>query len=361
MTKATGTAVPIESACWRALACSEAPASCHASAPSYRNSKDVFSLAIVESKLKFVQVERQVFLAYMMIGADDSALKQRPEAINILSVYFTAHILASGVSYRVMSIAQSAQGPIARRFIGRNQINLIAYRHLNKTIEGANIHSFDHLTDHITLTADRADDRNLPRWTAPNMQALVGVFVLFFSAQKGFVNFDDAHQLLEVWVFHSGPEPMTHIESTLIRSGADHPMNLKRADSFLRREHQVQDFKPRAKGHLGFLKNRSGLEGEAVRRAVILAAFLTLPVPRSRGTLVHVIVLASRAERSSGPAMQKQIRPARLLVRKHPIEIGKRHLADETGFVLFVIGHASDISEKQDGSQLPDNAHFLTC
>jgi hypothetical protein len=67
---------PTESACWRTVACSEAPASCHASAPSYRYPKDVLSLAIVKAKLKFVQVERQIFGADVMVRADDSTLEQ---------------------------------------------------------------------------------------------------------------------------------------------------------------------------------------------------------------------------------------------------------------------------------------------
>jgi hypothetical protein len=57
--------IPIESACWRALACSEAPASCHASAASYGLSKDVGILAVVMAKLKFREIQRQIFTAYI--------------------------------------------------------------------------------------------------------------------------------------------------------------------------------------------------------------------------------------------------------------------------------------------------------
>ena len=41
---------------------------------------------LIEAPLKFVQVQRQIFLADVVIGADDSALEQRPERINALSV-----------------------------------------------------------------------------------------------------------------------------------------------------------------------------------------------------------------------------------------------------------------------------------
>jgi hypothetical protein len=63
---------PIESLCWRALACSEAPASCHASAPCYRQTEDVLSLAVIEPELKLVQVQRQILGAE---GFDTADLK----------------------------------------------------------------------------------------------------------------------------------------------------------------------------------------------------------------------------------------------------------------------------------------------
>jgi hypothetical protein len=66
---------PIEPACWRALACSEARASYCASAASYRLSKDVFVVPIVESELELREVQQQIFFAHVMISADNSALQ----------------------------------------------------------------------------------------------------------------------------------------------------------------------------------------------------------------------------------------------------------------------------------------------
>jgi len=299
------TQTPIELAYWRALACSEAPASYRVSAASYRLTEDIGFVAIVESELKFVQIERQIFLTDVMISPDDSALEQSPEAINILSVYFAAHVLASGVSYCVMSKARSPQGAITGRFISRDQINLVAHRHPNEAVESADIHGFDHLANNIAFAANCSDNRSLTRRATSDMQTLVGVLVFLFATKKGLINFNDAHKLFEIRVFHPGPEPMTHIECTLVGSGTDHPMDLKGTDSLLRREHQVEHIKPCAKWHLSFFKNRPGLEREAVGRTIVLAAFFALPMPRLRGTLVHVIILASRTERASGPAMQE--------------------------------------------------------
>jgi len=71
----------IESSRWRRFRSTEAPASrCDsASGPRYRLAKDIGIVAVVVTELKFGKVERQIFLAYVVVGADDAALEQRPE------------------------------------------------------------------------------------------------------------------------------------------------------------------------------------------------------------------------------------------------------------------------------------------
>src|SRR5208337_5120097 len=119
--------------------------------------------------------------------------------------------------------------------IGCDQIHLVVYYLPNKAIESANIHGFDHLTDDVTLSANCSDNRNLARRTPPYVRALVGVFVLFPSADEGLVYFHDAHQLTKIGIEHTSAKPMAHIESRAVRSATDHAMNLQSADPFLRR------------------------------------------------------------------------------------------------------------------------------
>ena len=57
----------------------EAPASSGASASCYRLAENVAFFAVVKAELKFVQVEWQVFLAHIVVGADHAALEQAPE------------------------------------------------------------------------------------------------------------------------------------------------------------------------------------------------------------------------------------------------------------------------------------------
>src|SRR5713226_3992988 len=66
--------------------CAEASASSDASASCYRFSKDVFVLAVVVAELKLREVQRKVFLADMVIAADDSALEQTPEVLDVIGM-----------------------------------------------------------------------------------------------------------------------------------------------------------------------------------------------------------------------------------------------------------------------------------
>src|SRR5216683_2258727 len=53
----------------------EAPASSDASASCYRLAENVGILAVIETELKLCEIERQIFLAYVVISADDSTLE----------------------------------------------------------------------------------------------------------------------------------------------------------------------------------------------------------------------------------------------------------------------------------------------
>jgi hypothetical protein len=75
----------------------EAFASSDASASCYRCPEDVGIVAIVESERELREIERQIFLAYVMVGTHDSTLQQRPERFDVVGMNKAAHILAATV------------------------------------------------------------------------------------------------------------------------------------------------------------------------------------------------------------------------------------------------------------------------
>src|SRR5262249_9143755 len=83
--------------CWRASDYSEALAIYCASVSCYRLPKNVLGLAVLEAKLKLVQVQRQVLLAHMVVAAYDTTLNQRPEGFDVIGMHFAAHVLAFAV------------------------------------------------------------------------------------------------------------------------------------------------------------------------------------------------------------------------------------------------------------------------
>ncbi len=324
-------AIPTEPARWRRSQSTEARASrcAPASSPRYRLAEYIGFTAVVVTELEFREVQRKVLCADVMISADDSALQECPEALNIVRVNFTTHILASRVHYGFVVVAQRVQVVIAAVFIGRDKRDTITDRLAHESTQRCRVGILNDLADHVALAADSADHGGLSAH-AGDVLLLIPVAILVLAADCGFIHLDDAHQLAELAVFHRSSKPHAHIPDSFVSAGAEHSMKLPSAHSFLAHEHQVQDFKPHEERLLGFLEDGSGFKREAVRRAIVLAALLALPVPcASRAALVNVIVAATWALWASRPASQHEIGPTRCFVGKRRIELRKRHLLDE--------------------------------
>ncbi len=78
----SGIADPIARVFWTRDA--EASASSDASASCYGLSEDVRILAVVVAELKFVQVQRKVLLADVVVSAYHAALEQRPKVFDVV-------------------------------------------------------------------------------------------------------------------------------------------------------------------------------------------------------------------------------------------------------------------------------------
>jgi hypothetical protein len=71
---------------WRLSSLAETVASVRVSAACYRRSENVDVLAVVVAELKFRDVQRQILLADLVIGTDNAALEDAPEALNRVRV-----------------------------------------------------------------------------------------------------------------------------------------------------------------------------------------------------------------------------------------------------------------------------------
>jgi hypothetical protein len=83
--------------CWPLSPSSETVTSDRASAACYRGVEDFRIMPIVVAEFEFCDVQRHIFFADFMEGADHTALEDRPEAFNGLGVHGPNNIFASSV------------------------------------------------------------------------------------------------------------------------------------------------------------------------------------------------------------------------------------------------------------------------
>lgn len=272
-------------------ACSESPSSAGDSALWYSVLKNVWILAIVVAIRKFVQVQRQVFPADVVVGAHDAALQQAPERIQIVGVNDTMNVFASTVANMAMLESETRKVMVPVCFISGDKFDIFADGFLDKIVERGLVGAFNDAADHVALARDGSDDANLSA-PAGNMAFLVPVAILVLSADVGFVNFHDAHQLLEIGVLHSSAQPMAHIPCGVV-SGAGLPGDLQCADAFLAVEHLPEHFKPYLEVDVRILKRRAHGHGETIARPLGRRAALADPVKRARLESVDLYVAAA--------------------------------------------------------------------
>lgn len=345
------TEVPIVLARWRRSQIAETFASVRVSAPCYCLAEYIGFLSVVEPELKLVQIERQIFLADVMVRSNHAAFQQRPKTFDALRVDIPAYILASRMADELMFAVVDADGVVGAKLI-RNHERCVSLRNFaNKSSQSVRVRALNHFADNVTFACDCANDRHLAGRDTAGALVFLAIFpvaILVQPANERFVHFHDPHQLPELRVFHSGAKPHAHIPRCLIRASSEHPMDLQCADSLLARDHQVQDLEPHNQRLFAFLENGSSRQREAIGRTRLWAALHTLPVPRPRRALIHVIVLTTRTFRASRPASRQQIRAACFLIRKQRIELAQRQLPNETR-LMFVLCfcHDSEISKKR--------------
>ena len=284
---------------WRRALIAERFGQCCLSASCYRFTENIFVLAVIVAERELRQIERQVFLADMVICSDDSTFQERPERFDIVGVNLAANVLACFVINRLMPIVET-DPCVSSRFIGRDQINLVRNNFVYKSVDCVLRGIFDHLADDIAFPRDRADDSHLASVgsTAPAIfLSFLCVAIFLLAADIGFINFHDAHKLLELRIVHRRAQAMADVPRGMQRRllTEEHPAHLSSRDAFLALEHRVENLEPSQKRNLGVLENRSNVEREAVsisRPTLSVGAF---PLPRQGDVVDGFALLAARA------------------------------------------------------------------
>ena len=127
---------------------------------------------------------------------------------------------------------------IAGSIISRNQTDFIRNGLIHEGFKGLSIDIINHFRHDLTTTANSPDNGGLTR-RATATTTLISMFVLGFTAYKGFVNFHKAHQLAKFIITESCPDAVAHRPSGAIRPCADHPMDLQGAYTLLTGKHKI--------------------------------------------------------------------------------------------------------------------------
>src|SRR6266849_17914 len=316
---------------WRRPRTAEAIASVHASAACYRCSKGNGIPPVVVPELKLREVERQVLLGDVVVRADDPALEECPEAIEVRGVDVPAHVLAREMAHGLVRVAESAEMLVPHVLVRGDELHLVADGLLHEALQRRGVHMFNHLADHVTLAGDRTDDGRLvdvagPTLSLPAAPGAAAVAILRLATDERLINFHDAHKPTEVGVTHGCPEPMAHVPGRLVRAGTDLPLNLLGADALLAVEHLPEHFEPRLDRVLGVLEDGAADDGEAVgvpRPALLVRA---LPVPRLGDSVdVFGCAAARAANEARRPAPLDQEPLAGVLAREGLHQLPEGH------------------------------------
>jgi hypothetical protein len=315
----------------------EALASSVASASCYSTPENVGILAVVVTEGEFIQVQRQIFLGDIVVGADNSALQERPKVLDIRRVNFAAHVLALAMLDSLVRV-EILQIGIADIFVGRDEADLICDGLFDKQAKRVGCGVLNNLADNISLARYRSDDRRLAsvgQTTTVILRADVRMAILLLAAEERFVNLDNTHQLAKFLISQPSPQTMAHEPRRAVRARADHAMDLQGTDSFLAGQHQVQNLEPSQKRIIGILEDGARDDGEPIGRPFSRAALHALPRKGTRFASVNLVILATRAQHAVRPALRHQVCLAGRFIGKHPIKFHQSHLSGDFRFASF--------------------------
>ena len=201
--------------------------------------------AVVIPELKFSDIQRQIFCGNLVIGTDNAALQDRPEAFDGLGMDGTANILPARMVNGFVRVV-AVQMFVANPFVGAEQADLGGNAFVDECFEGAGTNVPNHAGDDVALAANGTRQSNiLPRAASgPAAAALVPMPVLGLTADEGFVNLDNSHELAEIFVGKARADPVCHVEGGPVRPETERPVDLVGGNPLFAGEHQVDDAEP---------------------------------------------------------------------------------------------------------------------
>src|ERR1700735_519052 len=137
---------------------------------------------MIVSEREFVQVQRQIALAHLVVAAHNSALEQAPEAFNRVRMSRADNVLVLAVADGLMDESVRAKMTIASVFISRHQRDFLRDGFFEEVFQRIESGFFNHLTDYVSLAADASEYHRLVLHAGTLPAALANMLVEFLAA-----------------------------------------------------------------------------------------------------------------------------------------------------------------------------------
>lgn len=302
----------------------QAPEGTSASARLYRITEDVRVIPIVVAERELFDVERKVLRRDFVECAHDAALKQRPETFDCVRVDRAANVFVAAMvdeAHRVFA----TKGPVALMFVGAKQADLVRDHFAYEVTDGLEVSACDHAGDHVPFALHGSRDDGFACAASSAHAATTArplVLVSGLTADKGFIHFDEADELVELLVAKRYAYSVAHAPSRAVGAKAQHALNLEGADALLAGHHEIDDLEPDHQLDVRVLKHSADKNRKAI---TIRRAVLALPVIFAGCKFVDLFVFAARAFDALRPAARLKIGLAGVLMRELLFQFRESH------------------------------------
>jgi hypothetical protein len=125
--------------------------------------KNISILAVIVSELELCNIERHIFAAHFVEGADRAALEDRPEAFNGLGMDCADDILTSRMVNScvwVIPVEALVSGPL----ISAKQADFVGNGFADKRVKRGSLDVRDNTSDHVSLALSKSMKLSSAAW-----------------------------------------------------------------------------------------------------------------------------------------------------------------------------------------------------
>jgi hypothetical protein len=300
--------------------------------------EDVGVQSVVVPELELRDVQRKILVTDLVEVAHNAALDERPETLDCVRMNRADDMLTFGVIDGLVR-EPMLQSVIAVVGVSAKEADAGRDGFADEALQGRTVSAVDDTGDDVPLAPDCANDSGLERVarTASFPAFLVPMAVLVVPSDVGFVNLDDAAELLNV-LNEGDADFVAHEPSGLIGTEAHITVDLERGHSLFADQHQMNYAIPVFQRLVCVLKDRAGQMREAV---AFIRASVALPLPIHRRDGIDTLGTATRATGAFRPTARNEILDAIVLSPKQRVELRCGQLINGLGFPLLPAGHGS--------------------